>query len=387
MHVSVIDVELREDYNSLLKPGSLGQINEVHIDNTKIDNTMITVLITNKGPSPSSYRLRITDCPQGLPPSWFNVEKETKTISPHHDHKIILNLYGKLPLEEFSCSAILMNRYDQLVARRRINVRKGNSCSCVKNSDCTCTDKSDTRFKPAQVKDYHVARLEEKKPTSNKIPEEPKVWPTIWPGVMTISWHNVMTIVCSVLTILLLFLLLLGFFKWMFGLCVPTVSRWGLDTLINTEKMERYYEKDLRSRSVVFNELGQPVHPDTCQKSVRVCNRISEFILNVSFFFVYPFMALFQPRAKPQPPSHQISTTSTTNTTTSTKESKASLLSEKEESSTMIRVITYGDTINSKMEEEDTKYVIDELKKSQESLQNLNRYKREHTVRQQSSSD
>lgn len=103
-----------------------------------------------------------------------------------------------------------MNRYNQLVARRRINVRKGNSCSCVKNSDCTCTDKSDTRFKPAQVKDYHVARLEEKKPTSNKIPEEPKVWPTIWPGVMTISWHNVMTIVCSVLTILLLFLLLLG---------------------------------------------------------------------------------------------------------------------------------------------------------------------------------
>lgn len=49
------------------------------------------------------------------------------------------------------------------------------------------------------------------------------------------------------------------------------------------------------------------------------------------------------------------------------------MLSEKEESSTMIRVITYGDTINSKMEEEDTKYVIDELKKSQESLQN--RYK------------
>lgn len=50
------------------------------------------------------------------------------------------------------------------------------------------------------------------------------------------------------------------------------------------------------------------------------------------------------------------------------------MLSEKDESSTMIRVITYGDTINSKMEEEDTKYVIDELKKSQESLQK-NRYK------------
>lgn len=83
---------------------SIGQIDEIHIDNTEIDNTVITVLITNKGPSPSSYRLRITDCPKGLPPSWFNVEKETKTIPPHHDHEITLNLYGKLPLEEFSCS-------------------------------------------------------------------------------------------------------------------------------------------------------------------------------------------------------------------------------------------------------------------------------------------
>ncbi|XP_031774278.1 uncharacterized protein LOC116414898 [Apis florea] len=224
-----------------------------------------------------------------------------------------------------------MNRYNEVVARRRINVRKASRCSCVKNSECTCvSDKIDkkcqddtkTRHKPVKVKDYRVAGLQEKKPVA-KIPEEPTILPTIWPGVMTISWPNVITIVCSVLTILLLFLLLLGFFKWMFGLCLPTVSRWGLDTLINTDKMERYYEKDLRSRSVVFNELGQPVHPDTCQKSVRVCNRISEFILNLSFFFVYPFMALFQPRAKPQSsPNHQISTTSTTNTTTSTKESK-----------------------------------------------------------------
>lgn len=41
----------------------------------------------------------------------------------------------------------------------------------------------------------------------------------------------------------------------------------------------------------------------------------------------------------------------------------------------MICVSTYGDSINSQMEAEDTKYVIDELKKSQESLQNYNKYK------------
>lgn len=50
-------------------------------------------------------------------------------------------------------------------------------------------------------------------------------------------------------------------------------------------------------------------------------------------------------------------------------------MSEKDDSSAMICVSTYGDGINSKMEADDTKYVIDELKKSQESLRNYNRYK------------
>lgn len=83
----------------------------------------------------------------------------------------------------------------------------------------------------------------------------------------------------------------------MFGLCLPTVSRWGLDTLINTDKMERYYEKDLRSRSVVFNELGQPVHPDTCQKSVRVCNRWAErklFSQTTKFLFFFFTRSIFR---------------------------------------------------------------------------------------------
>lgn len=41
----------------------------------------------------------------------------------------------------------------------------------------------------------------------------------------------------------------------------------------------------------------------------------------------------------------------------------------------MVCVSTYGDGINSKMEAEDTRYVIDELKKSRESLQSRSRYK------------
>ena len=50
-------------------------------------------------------------------------------------------------------------------------------------------------------------------------------------------------------------------------------------------------------------------------------------------------------------------------------------MSEKGDPSTVICLSTYGDGTDSKMEAEDTKYVIDELKKSQESLQSYNRYK------------
>lgn len=53
-------------------------------------------------------------------------------------------------------------------------------------------------------------------------------------------------------------------------------------------------------------------------------------------------------------------------------------MSEKDEPAAMVCVSTYGDGINSKMEAEDTRYVIDELKKSQESLQNHSRYKVSH---------
>ncbi|KAK1117277.1 hypothetical protein K0M31_016827 [Melipona bicolor] len=83
---------------------SSARLTEVHTDNTAIDYTVITLLITNKGSSSSSYRARITDCPKGVPVSWLNAESSTKTISPHRDRKVALNLNGRVSLNEFSCS-------------------------------------------------------------------------------------------------------------------------------------------------------------------------------------------------------------------------------------------------------------------------------------------
>lgn len=92
------------ELGSLLNSRSLGRLTEVYIDNLAIDQTVITVLITNKGSSSGSYRVRITDCPKGLPVSWSNAESATKTIPPHRDRKVAVELYGRLSLNEVSCS-------------------------------------------------------------------------------------------------------------------------------------------------------------------------------------------------------------------------------------------------------------------------------------------
>lgn len=65
----------------------------------------------------------------------------------------------------------------------------------------------------------------------------------------------------------------LGFLKWVIGLLVPSVSRWGLDAFLKTDKMNEYFEKDLKSNRVVFDQFGAPVHPGTAAKTVRICNR------------------------------------------------------------------------------------------------------------------
>ncbi|KOX71068.1 Protein HAPLESS 2-A [Melipona quadrifasciata] len=353
LHVSVIDVELRDDYNNLLTAGSSARLTEVHTDNTAIDYTVITLLITNKGSSSSSYRARITDCPKGVPVSWLNAESSTKTISPHRDRKVALNLNGRVSLNEFSCSVVLFNRNDEPAAQRQIKVRKMDRCSCVGHCECSCLSDSrdEERCQPMSKERYQAAGFRGP-PLIKRV--EPPTW-----------LADVVTIVCLVLFALLLLFLLLGFLKWMIGICVPVVSRWGLDDLLETHKMTEYLERDLKSRNVVFNRYGQPVHPDTGRKSVRICCRVAEFFLNLTFFFVYPIgmlcLSCKRPRYSSQP-AHSA-------------QSKGSLMSGKGDSSAMVRVSTYGDGIDSKMEEEDTKYVIDELKKSQESLQNYNRYK------------
>lgn len=64
--------------------------------------------------------------------------------------------------------------------------------------------------------------------------------------------------------------------KWLIGLYIPVVGRWGLDSLLETSRMSEYFERELKYKCVVTDEHGAPVHPDTRKRTVRICSRYSE---------------------------------------------------------------------------------------------------------------
>jgi len=56
-------------------------------------------------------------------------------------------------------------------------------------------------------------------------------------------------------------------------LYIPVISRWGLDSLLETSGMSEYFERELKYKCVVMDEHGAPVHPDTRKRTVRICSR------------------------------------------------------------------------------------------------------------------
>lgn len=76
----------------------------MHVDDTTFEHTVVTVVITNMGPTSMSYRSRIAKCPDNLPESWVNATFSKKIVQPRRDQTVSLDLYGELPINEFYCS-------------------------------------------------------------------------------------------------------------------------------------------------------------------------------------------------------------------------------------------------------------------------------------------
>ncbi|PSN56043.1 hypothetical protein C0J52_11800 [Blattella germanica] len=73
-------------------------------------------------------------------------------------------------------------------------------------------------------------------------------------------------------------LLCTGAIKGILGLCCcPLVGAWGLDILVeHPRQIPHYYEEELHGRTVIYDCGGFPVHPDTKLRTVRTISRDEE---------------------------------------------------------------------------------------------------------------
>ncbi|XP_014485504.1 PREDICTED: uncharacterized protein LOC106750014 [Dinoponera quadriceps] len=186
----------------------------------------------------------------------------------------------------------LLNRHGEPVATRRIRIRKMDRCSCV--SRCSCVGDRSTDCRPMSPELYHATGFR------GAVPLTPPRR-----GIFS----NLTVDVLFFLISLILLLFFMGFMKWLIGLCIPAVNRWGLDSLLATDRMSEYFEQELKYKCVVKDERGAP------ETRVRICGSLTS-----------------------------------------------------DERPGVICVSTYSDSRDSKMEAEDTEYVMNELNKSEESL-------------------
>ncbi|CAD6232035.1 GSCOCG00001711001-RA-CDS [Cotesia congregata] len=77
-------------------------------------------------------------------------------------------------------------------------------------------------------------------------------------------------------------LLLLGILKWIIGFCIPGVSQWGLNVLVNGSCAEMDISSRDSGRSIdIFRKSDRP-------QTIRICSRKLEFFLNLTFFLTFP---------------------------------------------------------------------------------------------------
>ncbi|XP_029174383.1 hapless 2 [Nylanderia fulva] len=334
----------------------MGRISQVNVNSTALDHTVITIVITNTGLIPTSYQSKIADCPDSLPESWVNATFPKRLIQPRRNQAVSLNLYGELPTNEFYCSVQLLNRLGEPVATRQIKVRKMDRCFCALHCLCVCVgDARGTSCQPMSLELYHAAGFRGPVPHHRQIISDVIL--------------NVIFFIVS----LILLLLLIGLLKGFIGLYIPAMGRWGLDSLLETRVMSEYFERELKYKRVIRDEYGAPVHPDTRKRTVRICSRKVEFFLNTMFFLIFPFAVCCHRLKKFFRLDRKRCYSN---------ESKISLMTNNSEHTGTICVNTYGDNRDSQMEVEDIKYVMDELKKSEESLRNHTRSKRNCCIKE-----
>ncbi|GJQ81394.1 hypothetical protein Trydic_g18259 [Trypoxylus dichotomus] len=275
-YVSMVDMEINADFNAVLRPTSAAVITEVYIDSTCTTNTVIIIKVSNSGLLSSRFKVRICDCPLELKDKFNNMQSELVIIPPQQQHIFKLTFHASIDVDIFHCSVEALNADDELVALRRIKIQKFDRCICTWHCLCACIGSS-TGLKcvPMKVDHYHAAGFKGGMPI------------VIYASHFGVDSDIYMLILFIILFIIFTFVIL-GLTKGLIGLCCLPVGMWGLNVLLDLPKpMNKYYERKLGGRYVIYDETGWPIHPDTKQR-VRNIPVVAEFCTNILFFFSYP---------------------------------------------------------------------------------------------------
>ncbi|KAL3287603.1 hypothetical protein HHI36_002073 [Cryptolaemus montrouzieri] len=279
-YINTLNIELKTDYNLVLRPNAAAAITEVYVDSTNYIKSTITVKITNTGLVQGVFLVALTDCPLDMPASFNNIQTRAAMIPPQHQHTFIIEIMCSLPEKKFYCSVEAKNIKNELLAFRRIRFQRSDRCICIWHCVCTCLEADGgLKCQPLPFDHYNAAGFHGGLPVAADY-----VRFTLIEELMTLLYHLFLTMT--------FILVLMGIIKGIIGIFYKPIGEWGLCSMLGLPKpMKSYHEKSLRGREVVYDICGWPIHPDT-KKRVRNASMIVEFCINAIFFLIYPLVMI-----------------------------------------------------------------------------------------------
>ncbi|KAL1489373.1 hypothetical protein ABEB36_014282 [Hypothenemus hampei] len=291
---SNININFAADMNAMLVRNSLAMITEVYTETLNPKRVAITAKILNSGMVTGVFYVGIGACPLEIPASFASISSQPVRIAPQHQHIFTLEIYCELLIKHFYCSLEVFNMHQQLIAVRRIRFERSDRCFCMWHCQCLCF-KSDYSLKctPLEIEQYHAAGFQGGMPVSTQV-------------VHFSSFDDTVSVFLHIILYFCLTLWYMGLMKALIGCCILPIGLWGLEKILDIpKKLNRYFEPELKDEPVVYDQHGWPIHP-VSGKRVYNIPPPTQFIINMVFFFIFPFAILWnlckktlEPRFRP----------------------------------------------------------------------------------------
>jgi len=287
-----IDIQLPGDDLEIVKPSYNIQILSVQTDSSFTAGKLI-IVVANKEQVPGRFAVHIIQCTDSLPVHKSNEE----IIGPERTRTFALNMhYGGHQLSsKGTCTVAVINRFDEIIAVRRVNLSPGDTCICNTACGCTCAKTmlicealAEEHLMSSGLTSNDLAIPDSQKLTGD---ESSGTGPSreiqLWKRYLQEHW-------VYLILLIILFLIFLGLCKGLIGRCsCPKLSGVGLGYFHERpRKLSKYYERQYSRMEVIYDKDRNPLDPFTRLPTVRRLSLDEELGLNSIFFLCCPVIML-----------------------------------------------------------------------------------------------